>query len=53
MSLSHLDTHSLILPPAGKSIPTELRSEATELQKKMKYDDADREGLFLIWKCST
>ena len=40
-------------PPGGKSIPTELRSEATELQKKMKYDDAEREGLFHIWKCFT
>ena len=40
-------------PPGGKSIPTELRSEATELQKKMKYDDAEREGLVHIWKCFT
>jgi len=32
-------------PPDGKGIPTELRSEATDLQKKMKYDDTEREGL--------
>lgn len=28
----------------GRPIPTELRADALELKKAMKYDDAEREG---------
>lgn len=28
----------------GKQIPTELKAEASQLRKKMKFDDTEREG---------
>ena len=35
----------------GRTIPTELRADALELRKAMKYDDSEREGEFiaLVW----
>ena len=30
----------------GKKLPTELKAEASQLRKKMKFDDSEREGEF-------
>ena len=32
----------------GKKIPTELKAEASQLRKKMKFDDTEREGMLYV-----
>ena len=32
----------------GKKIPTELKGEASQLRKKMKFDDTEREGTLYV-----
>ena len=42
---------TLVMYTEGRTIPTELRADALELRKAMKYDDSEREGEFiaLVW----
>lgn len=39
-----LNCGHLFIPTEGRTIPTELRGQALELRKSMKYDDTEREG---------
>ena len=36
----------------GKKLPTELKAEASQLRKKMKFDDSEREGVHLYYFCA-
>lgn len=38
-----IDVHAHV---EGKKLPTELKAEASQLRKKMKFDDLEREGGF-------
>ena len=36
----------------GKKLPTELKAEASQLRKKMKFDDSEREGVYMYYFCA-